>query len=270
MKNHRDASRHRPAAESPHPTSPPASPGSSRWALAALCSLALSTTAVATGTPPAKGASAAAGVPSTGGTVRVPATGGSVGVPSFGSVPVPATGGAGGVPAFGSVPVPASGGPAGVPQAGRQPAAAPPATDRADRPAGGATTRGDGPSREWRAACAPLAGPRPGLKYAHVSRSGALSQLWLNADGSYSLQRSSPYSSYAEDGCYSIEGSQIAFLKVASSAMADAPAPPGGTRVVLGSATSRHAFDRSTKPISLIAGGRGGLLLDGDRYDVMR
>lgn len=38
-------------------------------------------------------------------------------------------------------------------------------------------------------------------------------------------------------------------------------------------AGSRHrcqAFDRSTEPVALIAGGRGGVVLDGDRYDVIR
>ncbi len=167
------------------------------------------------------------------------------------------------VPSFGEVEVPSTGGRAPAPVAASGESPAVPAPSKA-------APRDVAPSRAWRTACAGLAGPRPGLKYAYVSRSGALSQIWLNKDGSYSLQRSSAYSSYAEDGCYSIAGGQVVFLKWASSALAETSAPPGGTRVILGSATDAHAFDRTARPITLIGGGRGGLVLDGDRYDVAR
>jgi hypothetical protein len=77
-----------------------------------------------------------------------------------------------------------------------------------------------------------------------------------DADGSYSLQRSSAYSSYAEDGCTRSTATTIALLKLASSAMADGPASPGSARVTLGGATGNQAFERSTKALSLIAGAR--------------
>ncbi len=120
---------------------------------------------------------------------------------------------------------------------------------------------------DWREACGGLGGIRPGLVYFWLSSSGAATErLWLNLDGSYSLHRSSAYSSYAEDGCYQIEGARITFYKVASSALATSPGVTRSTTTTLGSSSAR--FEVRTLPIELIDGGRGGIRIAGDLYSV--
>jgi hypothetical protein len=118
-------------------------------------------------------------------------------------------------------------------------------------------------NRAWRAACASTAGPRFNAKYFWLSSSGASSeQLWLNSDGSYSTQRSSTYSSYAEDGCYAINGGRITFFKSASSAMASAPGATSDRGVSLGSASDARFEPRT---VSFVRDG-DTLVINGDRY----
>lgn len=142
-----------------------------------------------------------------------------------------------------------------------------PAPRRAESPAPTREESNGLASRAWRADCAALRGPRPGRTYAWLSTSGsATERLWLNTDGSYALHRSSAYSSYAEDGCYAIGEGTITFYRVASSALANAPGATSDTRVSLGSSSAR--FDRRMTSLRLLDGGRRGLILDGERYEV--
>lgn len=118
-------------------------------------------------------------------------------------------------------------------------------------------------NREWRKACASLDGPRPTGKYFWLSSSGSSSEmLWLNADGSYSTQRSSAYSSYTEDGCFQIDGSRMTFYKVASAAMASAPSSTGQRGVSLGSASGATFEPRTVS----FATDKGVLVIGGDKY----
>jgi len=129
-------------------------------------------------------------------------------------------------------------------------------------PADAQSTGGMG-NREWRAACASLTGPRPAGKYFWLSSSGSSSEmLWLNADGSYSTQRSSAYSSYTEDGCFMIDGAKMTFYKVASAAMASAPTSTGQRGVTLGSASGPTFEPRTVS----FATEKGALVIGGDKY----
>lgn len=172
------------------------------------------------------------------------------------------------VPSFDRpVAVPSTGGSVTVPSTERQSSERPSATTALTPPAATspAPERTSGPDRAWRRACAELRGIRPNRVYQWLSASGAATEkLWLNGDGSYALHRSSAVSSYAEDGCYQIQGKGITLYAVASSALATSVGATREGTVTLGSSSA--PFTRRTLTVQLIDGGRTGLVLDGERY----
>ncbi|MFM8603567.1 MAG: hypothetical protein ACKOC2_05685 [Gemmatimonadota bacterium] len=172
------------------------------------------------------------------------------------------------VPSFDPpVAVPSTGGSVTVPSTERQSSERPSATTALTPPAAAspAPERTSGPDRAWRRACAELRGIRPNRVYQWLSASGAATEkLWLNGDGSYALHRSSAVSSYAEDGCYQIQGKGITLYAVASSALATSVGATREGTVTLGSSSA--PFTRRTLTMQLIDGGRTGLVLDGERY----
>lgn len=172
------------------------------------------------------------------------------------------------VPSFDRpVAVPSTGGSVTVPSTERQSSERPSATTALTPPAAAspAPERTSGPDRTWRRACAELRGIRPNRVYQWLSASGAATEkLWLNGDGSYALHRSSAVSSYAEDGCYQIQGKGITLYAVASSAIATSVGATREGTVTLGSSST--PFTRRTLTVQLIDGGRTGLVLDGERY----
>ncbi|MFM8780027.1 MAG: hypothetical protein ACKOFO_00820, partial [Gemmatimonadota bacterium] len=172
------------------------------------------------------------------------------------------------VPSFDPpVAVPSTGGSVTVPSTERQSSERPSATTALTPPAATspAPERTSGPDRAWRRACAELRGIRPNRVYQWLSASGsATEKLWLNGDGSYALHRSSAVSSYAEDGCYQIQGKGITLYAVASSALATSVGATREGTVTLGSSST--PFTRRTLTVQLIDGGRTGLVLDGERY----
>lgn len=172
------------------------------------------------------------------------------------------------VPSFDRpVAVPSTGGSTTVPSTDRPPSQRPSATTELAQPTPTppAPERTTGPDRAWRRACAELRGIRPNRVYQWLSASGAATEkLWLNGDGSYALHRSSAVSSYAEDGCYLIQGKTITLYAVASSALATSPGVTREGTVTLGSSST--SFTRRTLAVQLIDGGRTGIVLDGERY----
>ena len=181
----------------------------------------------------------------------VPSFDGPTSVPSFERpVAVPSTGGSTSVPSTDRVPSQRP----SAPTERTQPALTPPVPEQTG-----------GPDRAWRRACAELRGIRPNRVYQWLSASGAATEkLWLNGDGSYALHRSSAVSSYAEDGCYQIQGKGITLYAVASSALATSVGATREGTVTLGSSST--PFTRRTVAIQLLDGGRGGIVLDGERY----
>jgi hypothetical protein len=172
------------------------------------------------------------------------------------------------VPSFDRpVAVPSTRGSVTVPSTERQSSERPSAATALTPPAAAspAPERTGGPDRAWRRACAELRGIRPNRVYQWLSASGAATEkLWLNGDGSYALHRSSAVSSYAEDGCYQIQGKGITLYAVASSAIATSVGATREGTVTLGSSST--PFTRRTLTVQLIDGGRTGLVLDGERY----
>jgi len=172
------------------------------------------------------------------------------------------------VPSFDRpVPVPSTGGSVTVPATERQSSERPSATAALTPPAATSPVpeRSSGPDRTWRRACAELRGIRPNRVYQWLSASGAATEkLWLNGDGSYALHRSSAVSSFAEDGCYQIQGKGITLYAVASSALATSVGATREGTVTLGSSST--PFTRRTLTVQLIDGGRTGLVLDGEQY----
>ena len=172
------------------------------------------------------------------------------------------------VPSFDRpVAVPSTGGSTTVPSTDHPPSQRPSATTELAQPTPTppAPERTSGPDRAWRRACAELRGIRPNRVYQWLSASGAATEkLWLNGDGSYALHRSSAVSSYAEDGCYQIQGKGITLYAVASSALATSVGATREGTVTLGSSST--PFTRRTLAVQLIDGGRTGIVLDGERY----
>ncbi|MDQ8170379.1 MAG: hypothetical protein P3A29_06260 [Gemmatimonadota bacterium] len=172
------------------------------------------------------------------------------------------------VPSFDRpVSVPSTGGTVTVPSMERQSNQRPSTTTELAQPTPAPATpeQTSGPDRTWRRACAELRGIRPNRVYQWLSASGAATEkLWLNGDGSYALHRSSAVSSYAEDGCYQIQGKGITLYAVASSALATSVGATREGKVTLGSSST--PFTRRTLTLQLIDGGRTELVLDGERY----
>lgn len=199
----------------------------------------------------------------------VPAFDDRTSVPSFDRpTTVPAFDRPTSVPSFDRpVAVPSTGGSTTVPSTDRPPSPRPslPTELAQPTPASHTPDRTSGPDRAWRRACAGLRGLRPNRVYQWLSASGAATEkLWLNGDGSYALHRSSAVSSYAEDGCYQIQGRAITLYAVASSALATSGGATREGTVTLGSSST--PFTRRTLTVQLLDGGRTGIVMDGERY----
>jgi len=172
------------------------------------------------------------------------------------------------VPSFDRpVAVPSTRGSVTVPSTERQSSERPSATTALTPPAATSPVPEwtSGPDRTWRRACAELRGIRPNHVCQWLSASGAgTEKLWLNGDGSYVIHRSSAVSSYAEDGCYKIQGKEITLYAVASSALTTSVGATRQGTLTLGSSST--PFTRRTLTVQLLDGGRTGLVLDGERY----